>query len=421
MTTVQWTVLGIAVAAILALVPTGFAAMSTNPPFVVPKWVPKIFFALSIAVASATAFYLWNTSVYAQIIAVVTVFALLIYLIWPLLKRNGGQVNGGKDAVDNIKGFTKLSDKEIEDTIHKWIDNPSAPFFMIKRLDAEPDTFFGFVVFDPQNRPVTITRHKEQPYQIALHTGIILGEEQKHKFEAFPEPQRADILRNLRVEMTRLGISNEGICNPFERILLKEAVPLEDSLTEFHFVQRIFFVRRAYALIMELLSQSLGQEIKTIGFKAVMSGSTYSCKDMVSEITEPKLSNRDELLRGIDEARMATHSLIDVFESVKTWKLTHPNETNIRLFDELKQAVQRSDKACEAMEREILVAGKSYEQILKPLYLFIKSSAIANAGPENDKGVLLVYKRTLDDMVINVRNTIDEISQPASRKEGSQT
>lgn len=40
----QWTVFGILLAATLALVGLGFAAMSTNPPFIVPEWVPVLFF-----------------------------------------------------------------------------------------------------------------------------------------------------------------------------------------------------------------------------------------------------------------------------------------------------------------------------------------------------------------------------------------
>ncbi len=64
MTKQKLVVTSIAVPVILALITLGFAAMSTNPPFTVPTWVPTLFFILT---------------------GVVTI-ALVCYLIWGLIR-----------------------------------------------------------------------------------------------------------------------------------------------------------------------------------------------------------------------------------------------------------------------------------------------------------------------------------------------
>lgn len=65
MTKQKWIVLAAVATIIFALVGLGFAAMSTNPPFIVPTWVPILFF----------------------ILAGLATFALVAYLMWELIIR----------------------------------------------------------------------------------------------------------------------------------------------------------------------------------------------------------------------------------------------------------------------------------------------------------------------------------------------
>jgi hypothetical protein len=87
MSTTQLWFLGTGIAVLLALLGLGFAAMSTNLRFKVPTWLPRVFFALAIAVVSVEGFYFWHTFTAARIIAVVGDVGLLIYLLLPLRKR----------------------------------------------------------------------------------------------------------------------------------------------------------------------------------------------------------------------------------------------------------------------------------------------------------------------------------------------
>ncbi len=68
------------------------------------------------------------------------------------------------------KGFSKLSDKEIERTIREWVDIPG---FTFKRLDVdENESYFVFSVTDYDNHPINITRSKKHPHDIMIWADI---------------------------------------------------------------------------------------------------------------------------------------------------------------------------------------------------------------------------------------------------------
>jgi hypothetical protein len=137
---------------------------------------------------------------------------------------------------------------------------------------------------------------------------------------------------------------------------------------------------------------------------------------------KPKpLSNRGDLLRAITEARIATIEFVEVVNDLKEWVKSNPNRVNVEAMDTINNARQRQNKAYEAMEKEILVAGSDYEPILKPLYLFMQSSAILNASPTENKGTLLTYKSKLEKVITETRNKIDELNPQVSHKESPQT
>lgn len=132
------------------------------------------------------------------------------------------------------------------------------------------------------------------------------------------------------------------------------------------------------------------------------------------------LSNRDELLRAITEGRIATIEFVKGVEDLMKWEKLHPNLVNIEAMTTINNAQQRQRKAFDEMEKEILVAGSDYEPILKPLYLFMQTSAILNASPTENQSTILTYKFKLEEIITQTRNKITELSNPTSHKEGSQ-
>jgi hypothetical protein len=144
-------------------------------------------------------------------------------------------------------------------------------------------------------------------------------------------------------------------------------------------------------------------------------------RTLLAERPKPKpLTNRGDLLRTIAEVRIATIQFVESIENLKKWAKLHPNLVNVEVMTTIDKAQHRQKNAYETMEKEILVAGSDYEPILKPLYLFMQSSAILNESPTENKGTLLTYKSKLEKVITETRNKIDELNPQVSHKGDSQ-
>ena len=152
------------------------------------------------------------------------------------------------------RGIANLNDQETEKTIRNWLDDP---FFTFQRK-VDPNSLFQFVVTDEPGRPVTISRPKLKPTHLELATAITLSNEHRKKYETLSLGGKQKIMHDLRIEMARYGISYNGIDTKLERVELVDIVLLDNSLTEFYFRQRVFFVIRAFVLYSEIIGQQLG-------------------------------------------------------------------------------------------------------------------------------------------------------------------
>jgi len=151
------------------------------------------------------------------------------------------------------KGIASLNDQEIEETIRNWLDDPLFKF----QRKVDPDYLFQFVVTDEPGRPVTISRTKLKPTHLELATAITLSNEHRGKYETLSLGEKQKIMHDLRIEMARYGIAYKGIDTKLERVDLGDIVLLDNSLTEFYFRQRVYFVIRAFVLYSEIIGQQL--------------------------------------------------------------------------------------------------------------------------------------------------------------------
>ena len=110
---------------------------------------------------------------------------------------------------------------------------------------------------DRQGRPVTITRYKAEPSTVLLTTAITLSNEHRKKHDTLNEHQKRVVSCNLRIEMERYGIGQQGIDNELKRAVLSDLVLLDNSLNEFYLHQRIFFVTGAFALYSTVVEREL--------------------------------------------------------------------------------------------------------------------------------------------------------------------
>ena len=156
------------------------------------------------------------------------------------------------------KGITKFSDRELGDTIREWLDIPSLSF---KRLVAESELSFKFLITDNGQRSVNIFRSKKNPSMIQIGAQIPLTPSN----QSMNQERWEYLARKLSVEMARLGIEFmfNGEPNQLERIRLLELVIIDDSLTGFYFRQRLFFVIRACILVL-IIAKDTFEEIGVI-------------------------------------------------------------------------------------------------------------------------------------------------------------
>jgi len=150
------------------------------------------------------------------------------------------------------KRISKLSDKEIERMIREWIDMPG---FVFERKPQEPDVLFNFLVQDKAGRKINIFRQADTPNII-----FIVGRVQTvPPNRSLADAEWRKLAGNISIEMARLGIEYafDGEPNRYEYVRLLDPVILDDSLTDFFFKQRIFFLLRAFVLVMEICRQDL--------------------------------------------------------------------------------------------------------------------------------------------------------------------
>ncbi len=193
-----------------------------------------------------TAIWAWAQGWFASYWAPLTIPIILIVVALTFYLVKQFKVN------EKEKQLTELSDKELESTIHGWVDIPR---ISVTR-QTNDETLFQFDVVAPNSIPITIKRRKVDPF--FFHFGVIVTwkPETKEKLRSQQEPMRSNLMSNLRIEMLRLGIQFEMKGN-FDEILLVQTIPLDDTLTRFYFLQQIYFVIRCASLVGELIEQSL--------------------------------------------------------------------------------------------------------------------------------------------------------------------
>jgi hypothetical protein len=149
-----------------------------------------------------------------------------------------------------VGNFSKLNDKGIEKTIREWLDKPS---FTIKRREV-PDTYFQFDVDDQYARKLSIRRDKKNPSLIQLLTYMVFEPDNIAKMK----PKHTQIASKLSLELSRLGI-NYNFDERLEKLNIYDVLPLDDSLNEPRFIERIGLVIRALiiskAAILEVLPE----------------------------------------------------------------------------------------------------------------------------------------------------------------------
>lgn len=133
------------------------------------------------------------------------------------------------------KGFSKLTDIEMENTLRKWLDKRQ--YTQQKKKDEE--SLFYFVATDEQKRPINIKRPRLASNVIQL----VLAFDEK-EISGIPEPGQQNLRFTIGVEMARFGLLYSE-----KPIGVHLDLPIDDLITENTFLNAIDKVRQAHVLM----------------------------------------------------------------------------------------------------------------------------------------------------------------------------
>lgn len=158
------------------------------------------------------------------------------------------------------KRLSKYSDKELEDTIRKWIDKP---YYKIQRREIN-DRLFSYNVEPIEGEGlVEVARFPKDRSQLHIGVQITVPIEVTSFLSALPEPLRSNMIDDLGMELTRFGIRFDLLTQPFKVLNIEDIVNIDDGLNEFHFLEHVTFVFKALAMVRGYLTILL----RSRGFK----------------------------------------------------------------------------------------------------------------------------------------------------------
>jgi hypothetical protein len=122
-------------------------------------------------------------------------------------------------------------------------------------------TYFQFDVDDQYARGLSVRREKGDPSLILLLTNLLFDPDTVARMR----PRQTQIAARLTLEMSRLGI-NYHLDQQLKKLDVYDALPLDDSLTEVLFIERMGLLIRALIIakssVLDILPE-LGQTNRT--------------------------------------------------------------------------------------------------------------------------------------------------------------
>ncbi len=114
---------------------------------------------------------------------------------------------------------------------------------------------------DRHKRRLLISQQRGHEDRVLLEARVVPTPEQADKLAALPEWQANDLMWDMRLELSRMGIDFQGVTLPLKRVVLTEALyfegALDGALAKDTFFQRVEQVRRGIAMVQFLLQRRL--------------------------------------------------------------------------------------------------------------------------------------------------------------------
>ena len=148
------------------------------------------------------------------------------------------------------------SDENLEETIRGWADNfgwGSRPLQIEDALVAFEVTLLNNTVH------VAVVQFERLNGFLSIAVNVVLSNEQREEFSNLEQHVATQLLRTLRIEMSRMGIDWENIEAPLTRVTLQKKLPITDSLSQHEFLSTVSQINHARILYSETIALTLNQ------------------------------------------------------------------------------------------------------------------------------------------------------------------
>ena len=120
---------------------------------------------------------------------------------------------------------------------------------------------WGLMAEDRHKRRLLISQQNGHEDRVLLEARVVPTPEQSERLVAVPDWQANDLMWDIRLELSRMGIDFQGVSLPLKRVVLTEALyfegALDSALAKDTFFQRVEHVRRGIAMVQFLLQRRL--------------------------------------------------------------------------------------------------------------------------------------------------------------------
>ncbi len=115
-----------------------------------------------------------------------------------------------------------------------------------------PESYYRLLV-SLESRRVSVYRQKSDPEMVGIGINLRIPEADFEAIDSMTSSPTSTLVRDLRIELTRLGVQYAGFRHPLREISFVDQIVFDQSLTRPAFLDRIFFMFRAQILVGELI------------------------------------------------------------------------------------------------------------------------------------------------------------------------
>lgn len=212
----------------------------------------------------------WSSNILAGLVllsgpVIVAVLAFLQSVPWYILAlaaiATPGVMAWTKLQVDSLWRLRRQTLQKSEKIIRAWLNHTR----LSVANSPSPESYYRLLV-SLDARHVSVYRQKSDPEMVGIGINLNIPEATHEIMDAITSNSASTLIRDLRMELIRLGIQYSGLQHPLRKISFLDEIVFDQNLTRPAFLDKVFFMIRAQILVSELIEY----EAKTLEIPLTM-------------------------------------------------------------------------------------------------------------------------------------------------------